>query len=72
MAGSKSRVLSISLKADADGYIHQTDVSDAAPADADVALASFVLWLDQTNDALKVKAKYADGSVANGTVATLS
>jgi hypothetical protein len=48
------------------------DVEDAAPADAELKPSQFVIWLDQTNDAIKVKAKYADGSVSNGTVATLS
>lgn len=48
------------------------DVEDAAPADAELKPSQFVIWLDQTNDAIKVKAKYADGSVSNGTVAALS
>jgi|ETNvirenome_6_85_1030632.scaffolds.fasta_scaffold67200_3 hypothetical protein len=72
MAGTKSRVLSKSLKCDADGYIHQADANDAAPADADLDASSFVLWYDDTNDAIMVKAKAADGTVVTGTVSALS
>lgn len=72
MAGTKSRTLRKTLSVDADGYLHVSDDNDAAPADADVVESSFVIWFDDTNDALKVKAKKANGTVVNGTLASLT
>lgn len=56
-----------------ESIVNSTLILDtAAAADADIPPGCIQLWLDEAGNAIKVKVKYSDDTIKNGTVCTLS